>query len=191
MGRQVSREVLLTFLFHLSVVDWGSALIIILNGTKPQHLNMLEGGIIAKLLEEKWKTFAQMIFYKKIFFQIIHLLCISFAVYSRPPFDQPLMRGIQADTEIKEQDIVRYCFEIGTLLSVFAFMVFQLGEELKNAGLTSFWKNLVTLSKILIILNYFKISQKSSPPKMLFVMANFLILSCIPLRFLLLQPGVE
>ena len=68
---------------------------------------MLEGGIIAKLLEEKWKTFAQMIFYKKIFFQIIHLLCISFAVYSRPPFDEPLMSGIQADTEIKEQDIVR------------------------------------------------------------------------------------
>ena len=106
MGRQVSNEVL-RFVFHLSVVDWGSALIIILNGTKPQHLNMLEGGIIAKLLEEKWKTFAQMIFYKKIFFQIIHLLCISFAVYSRPPFDQPLMRGIQANTEIKEQDIVR------------------------------------------------------------------------------------
>ena len=33
-------------------------MIIILYGTKEQHLNMLEGGIIAKLLEEKWKTFA-------------------------------------------------------------------------------------------------------------------------------------
>ena len=41
--------------------DWGSALIIILNGTKPEHLNMLEGGIIAKLLEEKWKTFAMVL----------------------------------------------------------------------------------------------------------------------------------
>ena len=92
------------------VADWGSALIIILNGTKPQHLNMLEGGIIAKLLEEKWKTFAQMIFYKKIFFQIIHLLCISFAIYSRPNFDEPLMRGIKADTEIKEEDIIRLIF---------------------------------------------------------------------------------
>ena len=39
--------------------DWGSAIILILNGIKPEHLNMLEGGIIAKLLEEKWKTFAQ------------------------------------------------------------------------------------------------------------------------------------
>ena len=107
MGRQVSGDVVTEFLFYRSVLDWGSALIIILNGTKPEHLNMLEGGIIAKLLEEKWKTFAQMIFYKKIFFQIIHLLCISFAVYSRPPFDEPLMRGFQQNTEIEEKDIIR------------------------------------------------------------------------------------
>jgi len=41
------------------VSDWGSAMMIILAGTKEEHLNMLEGGIIAKLLEEKWTTFAQ------------------------------------------------------------------------------------------------------------------------------------
>ena len=34
---------------------------IILAGTKPEHLNMLEGGIIAKLLDEKWNTFAKVI----------------------------------------------------------------------------------------------------------------------------------
>ena len=32
---------------------------IILAGTKEEHLNMLEGGIIAKLLDEKWNTFAK------------------------------------------------------------------------------------------------------------------------------------
>ena len=35
---------------------------IILAGTKPEHLNMLEGGIIAKLLDEKWETFAKVKF---------------------------------------------------------------------------------------------------------------------------------
>ena len=89
------------------MLDWGSALIIILNGTKPEHLNMLEGGIIAKLLDEKWRTFAMMMFYKKMLFQIIHLLCISFAIYSRPEFDQPLMRGLQPETQIEDEDIVR------------------------------------------------------------------------------------
>ena len=41
------------------ISDWSSAIMIILAGTKPEHLNMLEGGIIAKLLDEKWNTFAK------------------------------------------------------------------------------------------------------------------------------------
>ena len=36
-----------------------SAMYLILNGPKEEHLNMLEGGIIAKLLDEKWSTFAK------------------------------------------------------------------------------------------------------------------------------------
>ena len=59
----------------------------------------------------------------------------------------------------------RYCFEIGTLLSTFAFIFFQLGEEIKNAGPKSFWRNL-----------------KASPPKILFVVANIMIMLCIPIR---------
>ncbi|XP_050491964.1 uncharacterized protein LOC126874205 isoform X5 [Bombus huntii] len=39
--------------------NWNSALFIILNGTKEEHLDMLDGGIIQRLLEEKWKTFAR------------------------------------------------------------------------------------------------------------------------------------
>ena len=52
-------------------------LFILLSGKKPEHLNMLEGGIIAKLLEEKWTTFANMIFLKRLSIHLIHLLCIS------------------------------------------------------------------------------------------------------------------
>ena len=43
--------------------DWNSALMIILNGQKKEHLDMLDGGIIQRLLEEKWKTFAQVVSY--------------------------------------------------------------------------------------------------------------------------------
>ena len=49
--------------FVFSIKDWSSAIMIILAGTKPEHLNMLEGGIIAKLLDEKWVTFAKVNFY--------------------------------------------------------------------------------------------------------------------------------
>ena len=76
---------------------------------------MLEGGIIAKLLDEKWKTFAMMMFYKKMFFLILHLLCISFSIYSRPEFSQPLMRGLQPGTEMEDEDIIRWvqCIKLG------------------------------------------------------------------------------
>ena len=36
-------------------------------GTKEEHLNMLEGGIIAKLLDEKWTTYAKVGMYMHIF----------------------------------------------------------------------------------------------------------------------------
>ena len=43
-------------LFHL---DKDSALLITLNGKTNEHLDMLNSGIIYRLLEEKWTTFAR------------------------------------------------------------------------------------------------------------------------------------
>ena len=41
------------------VADWHSALMIIVNGETDEHLDMLEGGVIRQLLNDKWKTFAR------------------------------------------------------------------------------------------------------------------------------------
>ena len=85
-------------------------------------------------------------FYKKMFFLLVHLLTLSLAIYTRPEFSEGLMNGFKAGDdapEMTDMDIMRYCFEVATLLGVLSFMVFQLGEEIKNAGLNSFWKNLV------------------------------------------------
>lgn len=45
---------------------------------------MLDGGIIQRLLEEKWKTFAQNQFLKRLLILMVHLLCLSVSVYMRP-----------------------------------------------------------------------------------------------------------
>ena len=148
--------------------NWGSAIMLILNGTKEEHLNMLEGGIIAKLLDEKWSTYAQGMFMKRLGILILHLLTLSMAVYQRPMSDQSLLRGLKPGSEsITAEDISRYCFEVATLLGCAAFIVIQLGGEIRNAGFDCFWRNL-----------------KSAPPKMLFVICTFLILFCIPCRIL-------
>ena len=120
-------------------------MMIILAGTKEEHLNMLEGGIIAKLLEEKWTTFAQGLFIKKLATCIIHLLCLTVAIYQRPETEESLLMGIKPGTGDPDKTaITRYCFEIATLLGTLEYTVIQQGEEIKNAGISSFYKNLVT-----------------------------------------------
>ena len=73
-------------------------MMIILAGTKEEHLNMLEGGIIAKLLEEKWITFAQMFFITKMIKIWLLLLCISMSVYLRADINVSLLQGIKEGT---------------------------------------------------------------------------------------------
>ena len=153
--------------------NWGSAIMLILAGTKEEHLNMLEGGIIAKLLEEKWTTFAMMMFYKKFAKLTLHLICLSVALYERPRIGRSLVIGMKGgDEEVSKDDITRYIFELASLLGTFEFFLVQNGEELKNAGVGSYFKSL-----------------RVAPPKMLYTLANLTLLLSIPFR--LLQLGGE
>ena len=44
--------------FH-AFVDTSSALIYITEGDSDEHLQILDGGVIKQLLDDKWKTFAR------------------------------------------------------------------------------------------------------------------------------------
>ncbi|CAG9860364.1 unnamed protein product [Phyllotreta striolata] len=141
--------------------NWNSALFIILNGTKEEHLDMLDGGIIQRLLEEKWKTFARNQFLKRLLILVLHLILLSLAVYLRPDDpDEPLLGWRNEPTTI-----ARYLAEIGTLLGVLSYLILQQGDEIRNQGFFTFLKQ-----------------QSNSPPKMVFLISNLLILACIPCR---------
>nr|AOR81475.1 inactive [Nilaparvata lugens] len=138
--------------------NWNSALFIILNGTKEEHLDMLDGGIIQRLLEEKWKTFARLQFLKRLCILALHLLMLSTAVYLRPlDRSKSLLEGDDW------ADYARYGFEIGTVIGVLSYLVVQQGGEIKNQGFFSFIKQL-------------------DPAKAIFLISNILILACIPFR---------
>lgn len=133
-------------------LDWNSALFIILNGTKEEHLDMLDGGIIQRLLEEKWKTFAQNQFLKRLLILVVHLFCLSTSVYLRPAHGDD-DDDEDADTndsvtpteeEYDVQTIARYCAELCTISGVLSFLIFQQGDEIKNQGLSAFLKQLVS-----------------------------------------------
>ncbi|XP_067635994.1 uncharacterized protein iav [Eurosta solidaginis] len=159
--------------------NWNSALFIILNGTKEEHLDMLDGGIIQRLLEEKWKTFAQNQFLKRLLILVTHLVCLSVSVYMRPAHtddddDDDGSGGIStvlaAKSEADEYDvqtIVRYIAEFCTITGVLSYVIFQQGDEIKNQGLPAFLKQLT-----------------HAPAKAIFLVSNLLILACIPFRLM-------
>ncbi|XP_011167034.1 uncharacterized protein LOC105200930 [Solenopsis invicta] len=141
--------------------NWNSALFIILNGTKEEHLDMLDGGIIQRLLEEKWKTFARLQFLKRLIILVFHLASLSLAVYFRPADMEAVL--LQWPEEIT--DAVRTVAECITVLGVLNYILVQLGGEMINIGPLSFLKQL-----------------SHEPAKLIFVISNLLILACIPCR---------
>ncbi|CAG9124850.1 unnamed protein product [Plutella xylostella] len=153
--------------------NWNSALFIILNGTKQEHLNMLDGGIIQRLLEEKWKTFARNKFLKRLMILMLHLFLLSISVYLRHS-------SIEADTHpnwgLEVDDVrsgVRLSCELGTIVSTLCYIILQQGDELKNQGLVAYFKQLI-----------------HEPAKFIFLASNLLLLACIPAR-LSLQTNLE
>ncbi|XP_045762559.1 uncharacterized protein LOC123865527 [Maniola jurtina] len=145
--------------------NWNSALFIILNGTKQEHLNMLDGGIIQRLLEEKWKTFARTKFLKRLLILMLHLLLLSVSVYLR---HSSLEADVHPDWGLEVNDArsgIRLSTELGTIISTLCYIILQQGDEIKNQGLIAYFKQLI-----------------HEPAKFIFLASNILLLACIPAR---------
>ncbi|XP_031621236.1 transient receptor potential cation channel subfamily V member 4 isoform X2 [Contarinia nasturtii] len=170
--------------------NWNSALFIILNGTKEEHLDMLDGGIIQRLLEEKWKTFARNQFLKRLLILFVHLFFLSISVYMRPSTENLQNKeyeesrtdrtpsadgaannddsnGEEDDDSMNITNMIRYFSEVATLTGVLSYVVFQQGDEIKNQGLSAFLKQLA-----------------HAPAKAIFLISNIMILACIPFRLI-------
>lgn len=127
-------------MFSFVLLDEQSALLITMNGNTSDHLDMLNSGIIYRLLEEKWKSFARVSpclliekegkivtqnincsitsnsfifqgkFYRRFLFAILYLLFFSLAIYYRPR-DLEFLR-IETSEEIVRQCLI--CFSISS-----------------------------------------------------------------------------
>jgi len=76
---------------------------------------------------------------KRLVILIVHLIMLSISIYLRPvDQDKPLL-GEAEDW----QDVVRYCFEGGTVVGVLSYLIVQQGGEILNQGLVGFLKQTV------------------------------------------------
>ncbi|ESO84317.1 hypothetical protein LOTGIDRAFT_132455, partial [Lottia gigantea] len=136
--------------------NYKSALMIIVNGETDGHLDMLEGGVMRQLLEEKWKTFGQNRFIVRLLFAFIHLAMISVCVYTRP-----MRHGLlEISTPTDTVSIARLVFEILTCLICSLTLMIEL-KEISGVGFLLF---------------------RHAPDQAIYLLACTLILVCIPLR---------
>ncbi|BFZ08106.1 hypothetical protein BsWGS_11144 [Bradybaena similaris] len=138
--------------------NWDSALMIIVNGDKDGHLEMLEGGVMRQLLIEKWKTFAQSWFLIRLMLATIHLALFSVSIYTRP-------MGVDLLGYRGPIDAVRYTSEILVCLSCLATIVYKI-QEFYTRGGTTVLKNCA-----------------HSPAHTMYIMSCLLVLACIPFRY--------
>ncbi|CAH2057154.1 unnamed protein product, partial [Iphiclides podalirius] len=158
--------------------NWNSALFIILNGTKQEHLNMLDGGIIQRLLERNGRPLPgtqasieyetntiQQKFLKRLMIFMLHLLLLSVSVYLRHSSAEA---DANPDWGLEVTDArsgLRLASELGTILSTLCYIILQQGDEIKNQGVAAYFKQLI-----------------HEPAKFIFLASNILLLACIPAR---------
>lgn len=140
--------------------DHESALLITLNGKTDDHLDMLNSGIIYRLLEEKWKAFARGKFYKRLLFAVLYLLGFSLAIYLRPRHLDP--------TRIETgDDKLRLVAEGFTVLGAIIYLVLEIKDVLITQGINA---QLNTL--------------RDAPGKSIFLVSCILVIIALPCRYL-------
>ena len=140
--------------------NWNSALMMIVQGRKDSHLDMVSNQVVDHLLDEKWRIFGYWKFIRLLVAFIIHIVCLTVAVYLRPDQLADLRYGTS------DMDIARYAFE--SLVVLISLIVLGLAaREIYLESLSGYWQNLVSI-----------------PSRAIYVIGIVLLLLCIPMRFL-------
>ena len=140
--------------------NWDSALMMIVRGRKDGHLDMVSNHVVHHLLEEKWHKFGLYKFVRLLVAFILHVTCLTVAVYLRPDQLTDLRYGTSA------ADIARYVFESFVVLISFSVIWFA-AREIYLESFSGYWQNLVSI-----------------PSRFTYVIAVILLLLCVPMRFL-------
>lgn len=75
--------------------------------------------------------------YERLMLLLVHLFCLSLAVYLRPVEPEYLLGGRTT------RDYVRFVAEIGTIVGCLTFLLFQQGGEIKAQGFAGYFRSLV------------------------------------------------
>ena len=121
-------------------ITWNAALSFIVNGESEDHLDMLEIGVVKRLLGDKWATYAKKKYTQKLIFAVIHMLFLSIAVYTRAS-DSPNLAKWPVESATTW---VRYVSEVAVVIICLIIMIIQ-GLDIYGQGFKDYLKNLVII----------------------------------------------
>ncbi|KAK3748465.1 hypothetical protein QZH41_011162 [Actinostola sp. cb2023] len=114
-----------------------SALIMTLHGETADHLDLLDTGIMFRLLEEKWKAFAKKKFYVRLVFAILYLVAFSLTIYLRP-------RNLQIKVIENNSDRFRIAMEAVTVVGAVIFIFLDIKFVLISQGFAAQARSMVS-----------------------------------------------
>ncbi|EDV19284.1 uncharacterized protein TRIADDRAFT_62262 [Trichoplax adhaerens] len=135
-----------------------SALALAVAGESDGHLEMVNSGVIYRLLDEKWKAYAKKNFVASFIAACFYLAFMSTAIYTRSSYDLLSPR--------QPSDYVRYVFEILTLISAIMYLGLQ-SKAIHSNGMSVYLRSLYHV-----------------PTHASFVLSCICFLLCIPGRFI-------
>ncbi|CAI4229605.1 unnamed protein product [Auanema sp. JU1783] len=139
--------------------NYDSALMIVINGRTPAHLDMIGSEVLDRLLQDKWQAFARRALYMRMVICISHLILIALSAGLRPTeTDRLFFQNPRYD------DYIRLVTESLTYVLTIYFY-WQQALEVKAQGVVSYWRNMMT-----------------TPAKGIYLISNLMILLCLPLR---------
>lgn len=148
-------------------VAWNAALSYIVNGNTDGHLDMLEIGVVSRLLGDKWETFAKTKLFYKIIFSFFHLLLLTIAVYTRANDRNNLWIW----PPVTSSTYARYISEL-FLVCLSIIQLFFNGQEINAQGFVFYLKNL-----------------QKEPANVFYLAFNILLVLCVPFRFVTFSSG--
>ncbi|XP_072025763.1 transient receptor potential cation channel subfamily V member 5-like [Amphiura filiformis] len=154
-----------------------SALRMIVQGSKIQHLKMLEGQVIHRLLEEKWNRYAKGMLRSQFCWTILYLILLSLVVLLRPSGE------LWTHPDVKT--MIRYVAEVGVVCGCGAIMLYTTLEIFARGSCRSYFSSLTELPEKGSLLLSVVMTTTCVPCRLLNWRAveDMLLTMCVPLAW--------
>eukprot|EP00941_MAST-03F_sp_MAST-3F-sp1_P000063 g63.t1 len=131
LGRKMAEIAVQTKMKSFSKNDFHTVLSLAIS---KRRLKLLRNPVLRLLIEHKWVAFARDMFFRRYAFMFWHILCVSFAVWTRPRSENLYILHDTGSDLWNGWHYTRFVAEIAVFCNVFVFIYWEL-DEIRRQGM--------------------------------------------------------